>query len=98
MRFLIRAIMPTEAGNKAVQDPNFLKNLEDYMNKAKPEAVYFFEAGGERVAVFVVDMQSADQIPALAEPLFIGLGAKVEFHPAMNFDELKKGISQARTR
>jgi hypothetical protein len=90
--------MPTEAGNKAVQDPNFLKNLEDYMNKAKPEAVYFFEAGGERVAVFVVDMQSADQIPALAEPLFIGLGAKVEFHPAMNFDELKKGISQARTR
>jgi hypothetical protein len=34
MRFLIRAIMPTEAGNKAIQDPNFLKNLEDYMNKA----------------------------------------------------------------
>ena len=90
--------MPTEAGNKAVQDPNFLKNLEDYMNKAKPEAVYFFEAGGERVAAFVVDIQSGDQIPALAEPLFIGLGAKVEFHPAMNFDELKKGISQARTR
>jgi hypothetical protein len=60
--------------------------------------VYFFEAGGERVAAFVVDMQSAEQIPALAEPLFIGLGAKVEFHPPMNFDELKKGISQARTR
>jgi hypothetical protein len=98
MGFLIPAIMPTEAGNKAVQDPNFLKNLEDYMNKTKPEATYFFEAGGDRVAAFVVDMQSADQIPALAEPLFIGLGAKVEFHPAMNFDELKKGISQARTR
>ena len=98
MRFLIRAIMPTEAGNKAVQDPNFLKNLEDYMNKAKPEAAYFFEAGGDRVAAFVVDIQSADQIPAMAEPLFIELGAKVEFHPAMNFDELKKGISQARTR
>jgi hypothetical protein len=98
MGFLIPAIMPTEAGNKAVQDPNFLKNLEDYMNKTKPEATYFFEAGGDRVAAFVVDMQSADQIPALAEPLFIGLEAKVEFHPAMNFDELKKGISQARTR
>ena len=76
MRFLIRAIMPTEAGNKAVQDPNFLKNLEDYMNKAKPEATYFFETGGDRVAAFVVDMQSADQIPALAEPLFIGLGGE----------------------
>jgi len=98
MRFLIRAIMPTEAGNKAVQDPNFLKNLEDYMNKAKPEVAYFFEAGGDRVCAFVVDMQTPDQMAVLAEPLFIGMGAKVEFHPAMNFDDLKKGISQARTR
>jgi hypothetical protein len=88
--------MPTEAGNKAVQDPNFLKNLEDYMNKAKPEAAYFFEANGDRVAAFVVDMQTTDQIPVLAEPLFTGLGAKVEFHPAMNFDDLKKAISQIR--
>ena len=88
--------MPTEAGNKAVQDPNFLKNLEDYMNKAKPEAAYFFEAGGDRVAAFVVDMQTPDQIPVLAEPLFTGLGAKVEFHPAMNFDDLKKAMSQIR--
>jgi hypothetical protein len=34
-RFLIRAKIPTEAGNKMVQN---LKNLEEYMNKAKPEA------------------------------------------------------------
>jgi hypothetical protein len=94
MRFIIRVKIPTEAGNKAVKDPNFLKNLEDYMNKAKPEAAYFFEADGDRVAAFVVDLQSADQIVVLAEPLFNGMGAKVEFHPVMNFDDLKKGISQ----
>lgn len=96
MRFVVRAIMPTEAGNKAVQDPNFLKNLEDYMNKVRPEAAYFFEAGGDRVAVFVVDMQTPDQIPAVAEPLFVGFGAKVELHPAMNFDDLKKAISEIK--
>ena len=28
MRFLIRTRIPTEDGNKMVQDPNFLKNLE----------------------------------------------------------------------
>jgi len=66
------------------------------MNKAKPEAAYFFEAGGDRVAAFVVDMQTPDQIPVLAEPLFIGMGAKVEFHPAMNFDDLKKAISEVK--
>jgi hypothetical protein len=98
MRFIIRAKIPTEAGNKAVKDPSFLKNLEDYMNKAKPEAAYFFEADGDRVAAFVVDLQSADQIVVLAEPLFNEMGAKVEFHPVMNFDDLKKGISQAITR
>ena len=90
--------MPTEAGNKAIQDPDFLKNLENYMNKTKLEAAYFFEASGERVCAFVVDMQTPDQMAVLAKPLFIGMGAKVEFHPAMNFKDLKKEISRAIAR
>jgi hypothetical protein len=32
MRFIIHAKIPTEPGNKIVEDPNFTKNLEDYMN------------------------------------------------------------------
>jgi hypothetical protein len=78
-----------------VQDPNFLKKLEEYINKVKAEASYFFEAEGNRVAAFIIDMQSADQIPVLAEPLFSGMGAHVEFHPVMSLDDLKKGIPQA---
>jgi hypothetical protein len=46
MRFLIRTRIPTEAGNKMVQDPDFLKKLEDYMNKVKPEAAYFLPIDG----------------------------------------------------
>lgn len=95
MRFLIRAKIPTEAGNKMVQDPNFLKKLEEYINKVNAEASYFFEAEGNRVAAFIIDMQSADQIPVLAEPLFSGMGAHVELHPVMSLDDLKKGIPQA---
>ena len=95
MRFLIHAKIPTEDGNKMVQDPNFLKKLEEYTNKVKAEAAYFFEAGGNRVAVFIVDIQSTDQIPILVEPLFSGMGAHVEFHPVMSLDDLKKGIPQA---
>ncbi|MFL6502463.1 MAG: hypothetical protein ACJ70W_02880 [Nitrososphaera sp.] len=78
-----------------VQDPNFLEKLEKYINKIKAEATYFFNADGKRVAVFIVDIQSADQIPILAEPLFSGMGAHVEFHPVMSLDDLKKGIPQA---
>jgi hypothetical protein len=95
MRFLILAKIPTEDGNKMVQDPNFLRKLEKYINKVKAEATYFFEADGNRVASFIVDIESADQIPVLAEPLFNGMGADVELHPVMSFDDLKKGIPQA---
>lgn len=95
MRFLISAKIPTEAGNKMVQDPNFLRKLEEYINKVKAEATYFFEADGNRVADFIVDIHSADQIPVLAEPLFSGMDAQVEFHPVMSLDDLKKGIPQA---
>jgi hypothetical protein len=97
MRFLIHAKIPTEDGNKMVQDPNFLRKLETYINKVKAEVTYFFEANGNRVAAFVVDVQSADQIPILVEPLFSGMGAHVELHPVMSLDDLKKGIPQAVT-
>jgi hypothetical protein len=91
MRFLILAKIPTEDGNKMVQDPK----IEKYINKVKAEATYFFEADGNRVASFIVDIESADQIPVLSEPLFSGMGAHVELHPVMSLDDLKKGMPQA---
>jgi hypothetical protein len=63
---------------------------ETHPPKKCREASYFFEADGDRVAVFIVDMQTPEQIPALAEPLFQWMGAKVEFHPVMSFEDLKK--------
>ncbi len=95
MRFVVRAIIPTEAGNKMVKDPNFLANMENYVKANKVEQAYFLELNGDRTAVFVMDMPSVDRIPAIAEPLFM-LGAKVEFHPAMTLDDLKKGIAAAQ--
>ena len=95
MRFLILAKIPTEDGNKMVQDPKFLEKIEKYINKVKAEATYFFESDGNRVASFIVDIESADQIPVLTEPLFSGMGAHVELHPVMSLDDLKKGIPQA---
>ena len=95
MRFLILAKIPTEDGNKMVLDPKFLEKIEKYINKVKAEATYFFEADCNRVASFIVDIESADQIPVLSEPLFSGMGAHVELHPVMSLDDLKKGMPQA---
>jgi hypothetical protein len=94
MRVLVRAIIPTVAGNKMVKDPNFLKNLEDYIQKFNCEATYFTDVNGNRTMVFVLDLPSPDMIPDIIEPLFQGFDANVEIHPAMNLDDLKKAISR----
>ena len=97
MRFVVRILIPTEAGNKMVSDPNFVKNIEEFMRNTKSEAAYFTEINGDRTAVFIMDISSNDQIPAIAEPFFM-MGAKVEFHPAMVLDDLKKGLGAALKR
>lgn len=95
MRFIVRAQIPTEAGNKMVKNPKFLQDIEDYIKKVNAETAYFFEAGGERTMVFIVNFESADMIPTIAEPLFQDMGAKVEFHPVMLFEDLKKAIQRS---
>jgi hypothetical protein len=92
MRFIVRTMFPTALGNRAVKDPNFIKNIQGFMENNKAEAAYFTELNGDRTGIFIIDMPSADMIPVIAEPFF-QLGAKVEFHPVMNFEELKKGLS-----
>ena len=64
------------------------------MENSKAEAAHFTELNGDRTCLFFIDMPSIDMMPVIAEPLF-QMGAKVEFHPAMNMEELKKGLSAA---
>jgi hypothetical protein len=93
LRVLIRAMIPTTAGNKMVKEPNFLKNLQDYVKKFNCEASYFLEVNGNRTMVFVLDLPSPDMIPAIAEPLFQNFEANVEIHPSMNLNDLEKAVS-----
>lgn len=95
MRFVVRAIIPAEAGNRMVKDPNFVVNMENYIKANNVEQAYFLEVNGDRAVVFVMDLSSVDRIPSVVEPLFM-MGAKVELHPAMTFDDLKKGITAAQ--
>ena len=52
MRCLIRTRIPTEPGNKLLQDP--MTKLEEYINKVKPEASYFMPIDGQRTCAFIV--------------------------------------------
>ena len=96
MRFLVRIHLPVEEGNKMVKDPKGIKKLEAYYKKIRAEAAYFYEDGGERTMAFIVDLPSAHMIPVIAEPMFQEFNAKVEFHPVMILEDLKKGFSMMK--
>jgi hypothetical protein len=94
MRFLLYVQILTEAGNSIVQDPNFLQKIEDYINDVKAEAAYFGPSNGNRTMFFIVNMDTPDKIPIILEPLFQEFKAKVEVHPIMILDDLKKAFSK----
>jgi hypothetical protein len=54
------------------------------------EAAYFTSMDGHRGGYIIVNMKDASQIPAVAEPFFLWLGAKVEFIPVMTPEDLGK--------
>ena len=92
MRMLLKIKIPTEAGNRGVKDGSLPKILEATVSKLKPEAAYFLADSGLRSAMIFFDLRNAADIPAIVEPLFLGLGAEVELVPVMNTDDLKLGL------
>jgi hypothetical protein len=91
MRTVLLVHLGLEA-NKALADPHFQETFDKIVSSVKPEAAYFFPMGGERTMFFVFDLASPDKIPPLLEPLW-AIGATVELYPAMNQDEVKRGLA-----
>jgi hypothetical protein len=94
MRVLVRVILPTEAGNRAIKGQDFIKNIQSFIDNYKAEAAFFTPSNGDRSANFIIDMPSSDMMATIAEPFF-QMGARVEMQPVMNFEDLKKGLSAA---
>jgi hypothetical protein len=95
MRTLMKVHMPVEAGNKALLDGSLPRLIQRTIEEIKPEACYFLSEQGRRTAYFFFDLKDPSQIPALAEPFFMGVNADVEFLPVMNVEDLKAGLERA---
>ena len=94
MRMMLRWTVPVDKGNDMVQDGSMGTVLEEVLAKVQPEAAYFYAEGGERAGMVFFDMKDASEIPLIAEILFQGADAAVEFLPVMNGDDLKKALSE----
>ncbi|MGQ4487461.1 hypothetical protein ACN6LM_004516 [Streptomyces sp. SAS_281] len=96
MRVMLRAQLDTQLANEAVKNGSLSKTMQSLMERLKPEAAYFGPSEGRRACTFVFDMQDSSLLPLISEPLFEGLGAKIEIHPVMNTEDMQKGIAASR--
>ena len=92
MRMMLKVTVPTDVGNRAMKDGTLQRVLNETMTKLNPEAAYFVADEGCRCAMLFFEMHHTSDIPAIAEPLFSELNAEIEMVPAMNAEDLEKGL------
>ena len=95
MRMLMRIQVPTESGNRAIQDGSLPALLEKAMEELKPEAAYFLAEDGKRTFYWFLEMEDQTDLPWVAERFFTGLNATVQTTPAMTFEDVQKGLAKA---
>ena len=88
MRLVLQAKFPVEPFNSMVRDGSAGTRIKKILEDLKPESVHFVEYNGQRGCLMIVDLKDSSEVPKYAEPFFLSFGAKVEFHIAMNPDEL----------
>lgn len=93
MRMMLKVTMDTTATNRAIQDGSMMKLIQKLHARIKPEACYYAAQCGQRTLLAFFDCQESSSIMVeIAEPLFIGLNAKLELTPVMNDADLQRGF------
>ena len=92
MRMMMKFHLDVEAANLAINDGSIATIFDKVFQICRPEAAFFLTEDGRRTGHVYFDMVSPDQVPQLAEPLFQGMNATVDFIPVMNQAELEKGL------
>ena len=98
MRCLLKVSIPVGTGNAAISEGSMPKTIVSILADLKPVAANFAEDNGKRTGFMFFDLKDTSQIPAVAEPWFLAFDAHIEFHPAMNLEDLKTatpGIEKA---
>ena len=95
MRVLLTFTINPEKGDQLIKEGRIGETMESILEELQPEAAYFTDVEGTRGGFLVVDMDDASRIPAITEPLFLGVGATVHMQPAMTPEDLRGAAGEA---
>lgn len=90
MKMLLTVELPHEPFNSLVRSGKAGGTLGRIIEAIKPEAAYFTEDNGKRCGVFVVDVRSPSDVPAIAEPFFLSFQADCRFRILMSPEALEE--------
>ena len=92
MRMMMQAHIEALKGTEALKSGTFQRAFDGFVEKFKPEAIYFVPDRGMRTCIFVFDMAGSQQLPEASEPFF-ELGYDVILLPCMTPGDLQVGLS-----
>lgn len=95
MRTMMKIVVPFEAANRASQDGSAKRILQMSLETLRPEAAYFYPAEDGRTILLFIDVKETSDMPAIGEPFFAGLNARVTFTPVMNGQDFQAGMAKA---
>lgn len=93
MRFMLIVRMSTEMANATVREGRVGDLLQRSIEQLQPEAAYFGPLDGMRTAFLVFNLDDPSKIPAISEPFYQELGARLDFIPVMTPEDLARGIA-----
>jgi hypothetical protein len=95
MRILLKFSIDPERGDELIKEGRLGEAIAPILEDLQPEAAYFTDVEGSRGGYLVVNMEDASQIPAMTEPLLLGLGATIHMQPVMTPEDLQGAAGEA---
>src|SRR5919202_2423417 len=95
MRIMIAFSIQPDKGDALIKEGRIGETMQSILEDLQPEAAYFTDVDGTRGGYLVVNMEDASQIPAMTEPLLLGLGATVHMQPVMTAEDLRGAAGES---
>jgi len=92
MRMMLKVNMDTRAANELARQGKLGPTIQSILEDLKPEAAYFAADDGERTGFIFFDLADPSAIPAIAEPWFLALNARITLQPVMNSADLGRAV------